>query len=44
MKIAAKEADETEPWLQLCEKINLPTPNEKLNKDLPIINFIFYQK
>ncbi len=41
MKISAKEADETEYWLQLCEKsIYLPTPNEKLYKDLKSLIYI----
>ena len=41
MKIAAKEADETEYWLQLCEKsIYLPTPNEKLYQDLKSLIYI----
>ena len=41
LKIAAKEADETEYWLQLCEKsIYLPTPNEKLYQDLKSLIYI----
>ena len=34
-KIAAKEADETSYWLQLCQKSEmLPSPQENLIKDL----------
>ncbi len=35
LKIAAKEADETEYWLNICLKSNhYPSPNEKLLLDL----------
>jgi len=37
-KIAAKEADETQYWLELCEKSqHLPTPVPKLINDLNTI-------
>lgn len=37
-KIAAKEADELEYWLILCEKSEFyPTPNKKLQTDLKTI-------
>lgn len=35
LKIAAKEADETEYWLEICKKSEFyPTPDEKLIQDL----------
>lgn len=41
MKIAAKEADETEYWLLLCLKSgSLPNPPEKLLEDLKSIILI----
>tara|TARA_R100001377_G_scaffold80662_1_gene59702 strand:- start:233 stop:586 length:354 start_codon:yes stop_codon:yes gene_type:complete len=41
-KIAAKEADELQYWLRLCEQSqHYPTPNKRINDDLKsIINII----
>lgn len=37
-KIAAKEADETEYWLELCEKsIHYPNPKKSIIEDLNVI-------
>jgi four helix bundle protein len=41
LKIAAKEADETEYWLLLCQKSkNYPDPNDLLNKIKSIIKVL----
>ena len=43
-KIAAKEADETQYWLELCEKSEfLPQPKPQLIKDLNSIMKIIYK-
>lgn len=40
MKIALKEADETEYWLLLCIERNLATANAYLGKLLPIVRIL----
>ncbi len=40
MKIALKEADETEFWLLLCMRKEVPTASEKLDTLIPIIKVL----